>query len=166
LTKARREQIIESFKLGREDPEYSVAQTANGGYQVRKRKIIHIPTTSVDNSKNTSDVQFTWMNLQTQMNESLTKDIHKLRKKYEKLADKYEDRHAPPHSAPPPAPQSALPRPPKPIPQSSPFALSPSESASPSASPSAMPPPPPRPLNPKKPRIVYKKPVPFNVRDF
>jgi hypothetical protein len=143
LTKARREQIIESFNQGREDGEYSVTKLPNGSFRVSKRKEFFSPTTKIDSGN--GEVQMKWMNLQTQMNESLTNDIHKLRKKYDKLATKYDQAHQPP---PPSQPQPPAPEPTRPQPS---------------------PPPPTRPQPPtSRPRkkFLYRKNTPMNVRDF
>jgi hypothetical protein len=119
LNKARREYIIQNFTLGKEDPEYQCQKLANGSYRVTKRKSYFNATANVE-SGSTDDVQMTWMNLQTQMNESLFKDIHKLRKRYDKLADKYETAQRPPDPPqqiiPQPVPQQPPPPPPKPQP--------------------------------------------------
>jgi hypothetical protein len=113
LNKARREEIIQNFNLGKEDPEYQCQKLSNGSYRVSKRKSYYSPTANVES--NNGEIPMTWMNLQTQMNESLYNDMRKLRKKYAKLADKYEAKQAPP---PPPEPVQPIPEPsPQTIPQ-------------------------------------------------
>jgi hypothetical protein len=114
LNKARRDYIIENFNLGKEDPEYNVLKLPNGNYRVSKRKSYFNPTAKVESGN--GDIPMTWMNLQTQVNESLTHDMKKLRKKYEKLADKYESRptEEPPKPAPLPVVQPPVAAPPPP----------------------------------------------------
>jgi hypothetical protein len=121
LTKARRDLIIQNFSLGKEDPEYDVRKLGNGSYRVSKRKSYYSPTANVE-SGSKQEIGLTWMNYQTQMNESLYHDVKKLRKKYEKLADKYESKHDPVEPPKPIVPDPIVPKPtaPPPVPQSRP----------------------------------------------
>jgi hypothetical protein len=168
LTKVRRQQIIDNFELGKEDPEYSVVKKADGGFRVSKRKSFFTPTANIDTSspkKPPADVHMTWMNLQTQMNESLTHDVRKLRKKYEKLADKYEAGHTQSHThkEPEPEPTSSTPADaPPPIPPPPPKPLP----ASPVPVPASQIPTTRRPPARRVPRFTYTKTRPMNIRDF
>jgi hypothetical protein len=156
LNKARRDYIIANFNLGKEDPEYQCSKLSNGSYRVSKRKSYYSPTANVDNTAGNTEVPMTWMNLQTQMNESLHKDIHRLRKKYEKLADKYETKQtAPPAEVPKPKPIVAdtkpivpAPEKPKPIVPTKPVRA------------------PPRAVGRRKNPITYAKRGHYDVRDF
>jgi hypothetical protein len=97
LSNMRREQIIARFKQGAEDPEYEVSES-NGTFRVSKRKSFYSPSAKIDSGQ--GDIHLKWMNLQTQMNEALTHDLHKLRKKYEKLSEQYEQKYEPPPQLP------------------------------------------------------------------
>jgi hypothetical protein len=129
LTQARRNQIIANFELGSEDPEYSVTKSTDGRYTVRKRKTFFTPTAAVHTGTPNSEIALTWMNMQNELNEGLSKDLKKLKKNYEKLAAKYEEQNTTlpppppepeptPQPQPQPTPQNPEPiRPPRPVPR-------------------------------------------------
>jgi hypothetical protein len=141
LTQARRNQIIQHFEVGREDPEYSVTKLSNGSYRVSKRKEFFTPTAAVETvTPKGSDIHLTWMNMQNEVNEGLQRQLKKLKTNYSKLAEKYEEKNtAPP--VPEPAP------PPKPVPI-------------PVPKPEPIPPPTPVPIPTPKPVQTVQRPPP------
>jgi hypothetical protein len=122
LTAGRRNQVIQLFQIGKEDPEYQVQKLSNGSFRVTKRKSFYTPTTSVETvSPKNSDIPLTWMNMQNEVNEGLSKQLKKLKINYAKLSEKYEERNTkppPPNEDPLPTPlPTQVPLPPAPVPQ-------------------------------------------------
>jgi hypothetical protein len=155
LTAGRRNQIIQMFQIGKEDPEYSVTKLANGSFRVSKRKEFYTPSASVEStSPKDSNIPLTWMNMQNEVNEGLNKQLKKLKLNYAKLSEKYEERNTqPPQPTPTPPPQ----QPPQPPPK---------EEPKPTPTPPPQPPPPqpqiPQPIPPSQiqpSNQVLRKPI-------
>ena len=104
LPALRREQIIQEFIGGKEDPEYEVKKLSNGQYRVTKRREFYTPSAKVEKvtrappppkkeepkEDNKEDLQLTWVNMLNERDESLKNELSKLHKKYRKLAKRYE----------------------------------------------------------------------------
>jgi hypothetical protein len=147
LTSVQRQQIIDKFNQGIDDPGYHCVKLATGAYRVNKRKA----TTRSVKAEPTPEIHTTWMNLQTEMNERLHKDLKRLRKRYEILADQYESSYSVPEITPaPPTPEikkkieTKSDAPPHPYP---PVTIS-------------------LPKNRKKAFMTYTSRNPFNVKDY
>jgi hypothetical protein len=94
LSAARRSDIIAKFQQGYQDPEYEVTfNEANKSYKVAKRKVFTSPTANINTvAPPQHDIHLTYMNMQQEMNQSLRKEIKKLRKDFETIAPKYEEK--------------------------------------------------------------------------
>jgi hypothetical protein len=112
LAAARRLEIITNKEKGIEDPEYSCTKSAAGRWIVRKRKFPidqspHLDVTAGQRPLPTpapppqgpeppkakkADFQLSWINMQSQVNDSLKRDLEVLSERYDKLAQKEEKR--------------------------------------------------------------------------
>jgi hypothetical protein len=95
LSKVQRDQIIADHQRGLQHPEYNVTQS-NGKFRVAKRRTPISPTANISVTTPmpapTPQPELTWVNMQQTVNENITTELHKLRKKYKKLAGKYQDK--------------------------------------------------------------------------
>jgi hypothetical protein len=113
LSAARRSDIIAKFQQGYQDPEYEVSfNESNKSYKVVKRKAFTSPTANVNAvAPPQHDIHLTYMNMQQEINQSLRKEIKKLRKDFETIAPKYEEKKQA-KTKPPPEPVEDFPPPP------------------------------------------------------